>query len=347
MFARLAAALAALLILVPLAACNSSADSSLEAGAGGESVGSAGGTNYPLTLPTPYGSTTLEAKPERVAIVGPVGDVDNVMALGVIPVAAPKYSTTWPWLDQDAVAKIEKTYETAQASGDTSIPFETVAAATPDVIIAITDTGLEKNYAKLSQIAPVVALPDKPTANEVDWEAALRLTGTALDRSETAEEQIAATEAKIAETKQAHPEFAGKSVSFAVNYGADYGITYFNYAGSPAETFLTDLGFTAGANAADFTATDNKVSAEQIPLLDSDVLVVNYNGGEEVKQEMESDNMFRQLRAVQSGHYVGLLPTEGSSSPLAWSMARPSALNLQWAIADVAPHLATAAEGTQ
>lgn len=77
------------------------------------------------------------------------------------------------------------------------------------------------------------------------------------------------------------------------------------------------------------------------------MLIVNYNGGETAKKDMESSKIFQQLSAVQSGHYLGLLPTEGTSSPLAWSLARPSALNLQWSIEYVEPKLAEAVKGTQ
>ena len=263
--ARLLAVLAALLLTATFAGCNASADSGSDAGPSADETATAEGTSYPLTLTTPYGTTTLEKKPERVAVVGPVGDLDNVLALGVTPVLAPESQTTWPWIDQTVASKIETKYATGQGGGDTTLPFETVAASTPDVIIAITDTGLEKNYANLSKIAPVVALPDKPSASEVDWEAAIRLVGQALDRNTEAEQQITKTEELIAKVKQDNPEFAGKSITFAINYGAEYGVAYFNYAGSPAETFLTNLGFAPGKNAGEFTGQNNQVRAEQIP----------------------------------------------------------------------------------
>lgn len=343
---RALAVAAALLLTATVAGCNASAGGSPESGGTASESTAAGGTSYPLTLPTPYGTSTLEARPERVAVVGPVGDLDNVLAVGVTPVFAPKLQTTWPWIDQSVASQIESTYESGQGGGEPTVPLEKVAASDPDVIIAITDTGLEKNYANLSKIAPVVALPDKPSASEVDWEAAIRLVGRALDRSAEAEEQITRTEDLITKAKEANPDFAGKSITFAVNYGADFGISYFNYAGSPAETFLTNLGFAAGKNASSFTAKNAQVSAEQIPLLDSDVLIVNYNGGEATKKQMETNKIFQQLTAVQSGHYLGLLPTDGTSSPLAWSLARPSAMNLQWSIEYVEPKLAEAVKGT-
>lgn len=342
---RVLALVAALLATTALTACNSSQNGTAEPAASeAASSAAASSTTYPLTLDTPYGTTTLEAKPERVAVVGPVGDLDNVMSVGVVPVLAPKFQTSWPWLDKAAVAKIETTYEADQGDGG-SLPFETIAASTPDVIIAVTDTGLEKNYDKLAKIAPVVALPDKPTSNEVDWEASLRLIAKALDRSAEAEQQITTTEQLIASTKEQNPEFAGKSITFAVSYGPD-GIAYFNYAGSPAEKFLMDLGFAAGVNAGDFTSENYLVPAEQLPKLDSDVLLVNYNTGEEGKKALESNKIFAQLEAVKSGHYLGLLPTEPGASPLAWSLARPSALNVQWSINELAPKLAQATKGS-
>jgi iron complex transport system substrate-binding protein len=334
----------AVILIAGLTGCNSSAN---DAGAepapeAQASSSSEGGTSYPLTLETPYGSTTLESEPTRVAIAGQVGDTENVMSLGVVPVLAPAFQLTWPWIDETAKGQIEQTYE---GSSDSELPFETIAAAKPDVIIATSLPTLEQDYDKLAAIAPVVAFEESAGSTQFDWRDGITLIGEALNKSEEAEAQIAKTDDMIASVKEDHPELAGKSISFSIMYGEGT-FTFYNGADSPGEQFLTDLGFAPADNADQFTGERPNISPEQIPLLQSDIVVVNFNGGEADKSELADNKLFANLPAVKQGNYLGLLPM-GESSPIAWSMARPTAINLQWSIDYLVPQLAeVAGEGS-
>jgi iron complex transport system substrate-binding protein len=296
-----------------------------------------GGTSYPLTLKTPYGTTVLKSKPTRVAIAGEVGDTENVLSLGIVPVLAPKFQLQWPWIDADARAKITQTY---QGGADGELPLEKFVTARPDVIIAVTDTKLKQHFDKLSQVAPVVAFPDKPATTQFDWRDSLRLIGAALGRGAEAAKQITTTNDKIDGVKKRHPEFAGKSITFAIDYGPGYGLTFYTGKGSPGEALFHRLGFEPSKHADRFTGERPQVSDEQLALLDSDIVVVNYNTGEAAKKKLESNKLFASVPAVKQGHYLGLLP-QGGTSPLAWSIARPTAANLQWSIGYLVPKIAT------
>lgn len=325
--------------------CNSSATESAapasepESSNPGDRSGGQQQTSYPLTLKTPYGSTILKSEPKRVAIAGQVGDAENVLSLGVIPVLAPDFQLTWPWIDADARSKIETQYP---GKTDSELPLEQFAASRPDVIIATSDTALKEHYEKLSEIAPVVAFADKAASTQFDWKKSIRLIGKTLNRSAEAEKQITATNDLIKKTQSDHPEFSGKSISFTINYGSGYGLTFYNGTGSPGEELLTSLGFDPATHADEFTGERPEVSLEQLSLLDSDVMVVNYNAGEADKKKMEANKIFAQVPAVKGGRYLGLLP-KGNKSPLAWSLARPTPANLQWSINDLVPQLATVA----
>ncbi|SDT27016.1 ABC transporter substrate-binding protein [Microlunatus soli] len=277
----------------------------------------------------------LQSEPRRVAIAGQVGDTENVLSLDVIPVLAPDFQLQWPWIDADDRSKIEKQY---QGRSDSELPLEQVAASRPDVIIATSDTALKEHYEKLSQIAPVVAFEKQPASTQFDWQQSIRLIGTALNRTAEAEEQIASTRDLITQAKADHPEFAGTSISFAINYGAEYGITFYNGKGSPGETLFGELDFDPADHADKFTGERPQVGTEQLSLLDSDLLVVNFNGGAADRRKMETNRLFASIPAVRDKRYLGLLP-EGDTSPLAWSLARPTPANLQWSINNLVPQL--------
>lgn len=333
--------------LALVAGCNSSAtepagpaQGSSDASGSGDGSGNGEQTSYPLTLKTPYGSTELPAEPKRVAIAGQVGDSENTLSLGVIPVLAPDFQLTWPWIDDDAKSKIEKQYE-GKTEGD--LPMEQFAESRPDVIIATSDTQLKTHYEKLSKIAPVVAFPDKAASTQFGWKSSIRLIGKALNRNAEAEDQIKKTDDLISKTVADHPEFKGTSISFTINYGGDFGMTFYNGKGSPGEELLTSLGFDPADHADKFTGERPDVSAENLTLLDSDIVVVNYNAGEADKKKLEANKIFANVPAVKDGRYLGLLP-DGNKSPLAWSLARPTPANLQWSINYLIPKLAPVAK---
>ena len=145
-----------------------------------------GKTKYPLVLKTPFGTTTLKTGPRRVAVVGSIHDLEAALALGVTPVVST--ARAWPWHDENGAKKIALRLE----EGEDGQPFEKIAAAKPDVILAATDYDLANNYKRLSQIAPVVALTSyKGEPSDADWKDVIRLHGRVFDLAGRAENRIA------------------------------------------------------------------------------------------------------------------------------------------------------------
>ncbi|MEM9465090.1 MAG: ABC transporter substrate-binding protein [Actinomycetota bacterium] len=229
-------------------------------------------TAYPVTIEHIYGQTTIESEPARVITIG-VGEQDYPLALGVEPVALREYYggqpfTVWPWArdelgggDPDVLSAFE-------------LNLERIAALQPDVIMALNSAIDVTEYEILSQIAPVIARPAGTTYQGVQWRRTLETHGLVLNRQAEAAMVEAEVDGRFAEARAAHPEFAGRSVSFvSFNGPADVG-TY-----PPADVVYqvaTELGFEPNDRASSFAGDSIRaypVSTEQLSLLDADVVV--------------------------------------------------------------------------
>lgn len=283
-----------------------------------------GATSYPLTLSTFAGQTVLEKRPQRVAVVGFSSNVDYVLALGVTPVYVPK-DVERPWQDQNVLAKVEVTGPPRQQD----IPYEQIAGVQPDLIVSFQSTD-ETVVNRLAEIAPVLDYQDQP-GDKYDWRAAQRLTGAALDLPNRANGVVEDADRRIAEVAAEHPEFNGKSLTMATDYGKQYGIEYFTTSGSFAEKFFGSLGFAPGPNAERFRENP-KVSEESIGLLDADVLVMGYSDST-IRADREKSAGFKGLTPVRKNRYLAEVVDSGEpGSQIVWVLRRGgSASSLPWA----------------
>ncbi|MFT4135369.1 ABC transporter substrate-binding protein [Microbacterium sp.] len=322
-----AAAVALGLAAVGLAGCSSSSDTA-EASAEG----------YPLTLDSPYGETVLEEQPERVAVVSSV-DLDIALALGVVPVISPLYgdSALDPW-EEDALAALGES-ELATFDSTDGVDYEAIAAAEPDVILATSGWTLDEDYEQLSKIAPIVSYIGEDGLSSMTWAERTEVAATALGLSDEGDEVIANVAAQFEEAAAAHPEFAGKTFTYAVIHPDQ--ITYISYAGSDV-SFFTDLGFVLPDTAEQFSEADSAVSRENVDLLDADVLLVGYPFGDEgllSRDALEGDALFQQIPAVAGGHYA--VVDDAVASPLAY----PTPLSELWLLDQLVPVLSDAVAG--
>ncbi len=299
----------------------------------------AASTSYPLVLDSPFGQTTLEAKPTKVAVVSFV-DLDIALALGVLPVIAPQYGDTAldPW-SADAVAALGQGELTTYDSTD-GTDFEAIAAAKPDVILATSGWTLDTDYEQLSKIAPIVSFQGEDGLAAMTWSDRTAEAATALDLTPAGEQAVADVDTAFADAAAANPEFAGKTITYAVIHPDQ--ITYISYAGSDMK-FFTDLGFTLPATASQFSETNDAVSRENVDLLDADVLLIGYPFGDEgvlTRSALESDPLFQQIPAVAGGHYA--VVDDAVASPLAY----PTPLSQTWVLEQLLPVLQAAVAGT-
>ncbi|MFI5494205.1 ABC transporter substrate-binding protein [Actinoplanes sp. NPDC051859] len=330
----LAMSAAALVASVSLVGCGSSGSVSPATPSSGLLPAAEGKTAYPLTLKAPWGESVLGKRPERVAVVGYTNDAENTMVLGVTPVWADKEQTGYPWVPAAQAKKIERLGEL----GDT-FPFEDIAAARPDLIIAIqTDPGqLRDSYQRLSSIAPV--LTTEAPSFDLPWESVVRTIGSTLDLADRANQVVTGVQKKISDTAKAHPEYKGKSVTFLLLVPGRGFWTYRSFAGSANATIMQNLGFTLPAAASKFTRDNLIISAENYGLLDADVLLIAAP-----KKELESILQvptFADLPVVVEKRYELLdLDTEAN---IGVAISWPTALNVPWFIDRIQPALTAAA----
>lgn len=287
---------------------------------------------FPYTLDHAFGTVTLDAAPKRVAVVTDV-DLDIALALGVEPVVYPGYELgAWQqeYFDENGIEL--DSYDPADG-----IDFEAIAASKPDAILATSGWSLDEDYAKLNAIAPVIAYTSDNGLDSMTWIERTELAGCALGLVDEADAAVSAVTDAFADAAAAHPEFAGKTITYAVIHPDQ--ITYSSWEGSDV-TFFTDLGFVLPPEASEFTGDTTGLSKENVDKLNADVLVVGFPFGDEgmlSRDQLESDALFQSLPVVKAGGYTVI--GDDVASPIAY----PSPLGLPWALKNVLPALADAA----
>ncbi|MBR8743113.1 ABC transporter substrate-binding protein [Nocardiopsis sp. MG754419] len=326
-----AIASATLLALMGCGAPDDPAAESTDAGSGAHLPAPEGDTEYPLTLTTWAGESVLEERPERVAVLGFSPNVDALEAIGATPVYALS-DEDWEWRDRGWESGIE-VVDTATRKDP--INFEGIAAADPDLIVATNGVHDEADFAKLTDIAPVLDNEEQIPGDRIDWRETQRLIGRTLDLGEAAEEAIARAEQEIDAAAEEVGDVSGSTITIAYDY-TETGMDYYTVTDGTAEEIVGRLGFAPNPLAEHFV-DDAGVSDEQIALLDADMLVVFYNNAADRDAREEMD-LFQALPPVEEGRYVSVLSDQADSGGNAtWVLRRgASALSLPWAMGAIA-----------
>lgn len=322
------AALAASGALTTLAACGGEEETVSEGSAPSPSTSAEGGA-FPVTIEHKLGSTTIESAPVRVVTVG-YNEDDFVLALGVVPVGSRtplgSYDATRrPWavdlLPADGIASV----------GQAELNFETIAGLAPDLIIGAYAYLEQADYDKLTAIAPTIAdvIPEGESADSTaaaSWQTEFAVIGRALGRETEATTLTDDVEADFTSAQDAHPEFAGKTVS-VVLYNQGY---YLLDSTDPRGNFFLELGF-------EENPVSGELSEEQVGRLDTDVLVVLGQSA----AEFGANAVAAQLPVVTEGRTV-YVPT--FDSDVAGALGYSSPLSLPYAVQQAVPALAAAAD---
>lgn len=250
---------------------------------------------FPVTVEHYFGSTTIEAAPSRVLALGDFAELDNLLALGVTPVAF-GYTDSWatgtpPWQTDAGSADLER----FDASGD--ISPETVATYDPDLIIAMPSPA-EEHLDALQAIAPVIGI-----SWSADWREALHVvaqaTGTTALATTLEAEVDAATSAAAAELT----EYADLNVMVGSFYGD---VLYVQGAESPVTVLLERLGLTVQPGPEPVLT---EYSLEEIPQLTDAELLLALATDPAGTAEAESNPLWQALPAVGAGRYTAVEPT--------------------------------------
>jgi iron complex transport system substrate-binding protein len=330
---RLVLPLAVTLLALPLAACGS--DSSADAADPDPTTSEE--AFEPVSIEHAFGSTEITEKPERVATWG-WGSPDAVLALGVVPVAME--ALTYGANDEGFMPWQAKAFEEL---GETPValtpgeapPFEEIAAAAPDVILANYSGITEADYEKLSKIAPTVAYPDQPWSTP--WRDVITTVGEALGEADEAAQVLEDIDAEVAAAAAEHPEFEGKTIAaVAIDPSA-----FYVYRGAdPRVQFLEDLGFTLAPSVDELDTEESTfyytISTENVDKLTSDVLL-SYAADQARADEIAADPTYQTMEQFADGrvaHVVG--------EDIVSSVSPPTALSLTYSLDTFVDALAAA-----
>lgn len=249
---------------------------------------------FPRTVSHFQGETTIEARPERVAVIS-TGQADGLLSLGVVPIAStrgdgadlvPAYLTEAYPEQSEAIAGIADV-------GDRFEPdYEALAALHPDLILLnVSGKDSETMYGLLSAIAPTVATE----GTGVNWKQDYLLVADAVGRTEQAQAVLDEFHADAEQLGHSLP--SAPTVSFT-RQNADrlrvFGVP--SFTGSIAE----DIGV-ARPGTQTFDKTSRDISNEELDLADADWIFYGVQGE---TNTLSSAPLWGDLEAVKAGHAV-------------------------------------------
>lgn len=301
---------------------------------------------FPRTLTHAFGQTVVAQEPQRVLAWG-WGSADAAIAMGVVPVAIPFQAYggdsqgVLPWIQERLRADGAAVPKVLPDAKDP--PFEAIAAARPDLILAVYSGITDEHYKLLSAIAPTVAYPDKPWATP--WRDTVRIVGSALGREAKAAEVLADLDQRVAAKASAHPELKGKSVAIV----SDSAGTFYVYKpADPRVEFTVDLGLVNAPSVTALASGESSffytLSYEKLSELRSDILV-SYADTPEASSAFMSSPHAQLMDQVRRGTVA---PVVGKD--FVASVAPPTALSLIWGLdryVEILSSAAKAAGGTR
>ncbi|MCT9621212.1 iron-siderophore ABC transporter substrate-binding protein [Curtobacterium sp. C2H10] len=312
----LAAAGAVVAASLVLAGCASGSGSSSDDAATTSADG-----QFPVSITTALGTTKIDSQPKRVVALG-WGDAETALELGVQPVGASDWLAfggdgVGPWL-KGAYTKSPKIIQTLEPS------YEDILKLKPDVILDVKSSGDEDRYAKLSAIAPTVAIPKGGENYLASTEQQTTMIAKALGKEAAGKKLLAGLDDAYAAARKAHPDFAGKSAVVGAYTSEGFGA----YASTDSRsTFMRNLGFTIpkAIDEQAGKAFSVHLSDENLDLLDADLTLILPIYVEASKAE--SDPLFQKVPSVEAGHAIVFDDPDVSS---AFSMGTTAAI--EWAL---------------
>lgn len=291
---------------------------------------SAAPSQFPVTIKHAFGETVIPSKPERVATIA-WANHDVALALGVVPVgfSAANYgveddSGLLPWTAQK-LQELGVTNPNVFQDTD-GLDFEAIADTNPDVILAAYSGITREEYETLSQIAPVVAYPEKPWV--ITWRDQIRMNATALGMAEEGEQLIRDVERFIADKLNEHPEVKGLKAAFCYFSPTDLSSFYVYLPDDPRAGFLEELGMVFPESVQRHVTPESgfaiSLSAENADALNGADILIAY-GDEALLKALQADPVFGQVPAIRRGSVV-LVP---DGTPLAAAL-NPNPLSIEY-----------------
>jgi iron complex transport system substrate-binding protein len=306
--------------VLPLTACGDD---------GGSADGQADTTAAePVTIEHRFGSTTLEAPPERIV------SLDNQWTDVLVALDAPLVGAAldpvieggrYPWQDV-----IPASVESIPVNG--AIPYEAVAALRPDLIVITWAAPEQADYDRLAAIAPTIPLLGD---EEVDaWQDLAAVAGEVLGVGDEAAALVDEADARSAVVRAALPGLEGRTYALA-NYVPGDAIYVVADPDDGSATFFAQLGLQIDPDLlaiADGSSGRAELSLERVGELDADLLVLLTNGA-----DAADIPGFAGLPAVEDGA-IALLDLAAVTG-----LNTPSPLSIPFSLDAIRPALEAAA----
>jgi len=295
---------------------------------------------FPVTIDHAFGATTVQAEPERVVTWG-WGSADAAIALGVVPVAIPFQSYggdakgVLPWI-KEAVEEQGAELPAVLPDSAEEPPYEEIAAADPDLILAPYSGITEEQYDLLAKIAPTVAYPGEAWATP--WKDTIRIVGRALGRETQAGTLLEEIDGTLAQQAEDHPELAGKSVAMVWDSAG----TFYVYRPADARVEATlALGLESAPAVEALASGDDTffytLSKERVDELESDILV-SFADTDELSKAFLTSAHGKTMSQVRNGTVAEVVGKEFIAA-----VSPPTALSLTWGLDEYVNVLAAAA----
>ncbi|MBJ3785488.1 ABC transporter substrate-binding protein [Devosia sediminis] len=296
---------------------------------------------FPVTIEHALGSTTIEAKPSRIVTWGWSAQ-DVVIDLGIEPVGMPFFAYgggddgVLPWTEE---ALAEKGMDLPTVLPNTpEAPLEAIAALQPDLILAPYSGLTEDEYAALSNIAPVVAFPEKPWF--ASWQEVVTMTGKALGLSAEADALVAETMDWMIAERDLYPEIEGTVFANVVN--RNDGQVSVRIEGDPRVQLFADIGMVPAGEAPGGSLVDTKIayllSYEKFDQIPAEMLL-SFFSNQQSADDFFAMELIQLSPLVRKNAYTNLV---GDELTMAVSGAITPA-SLRWGFADVIKEVGRAA----
>jgi iron complex transport system substrate-binding protein len=259
-----------------------------------------------VTIKHVFGETKIPGPPKRVVSAG-YTDQDDLLALGVVPVAVTNWFGdqpfgVWPW----ALPKLG-TAQPVVLDLSNGIQIDQIAACKPDLIVA-TNAGMDADtYTKLSAIAPTVAQSGQDAFFE-PWKDQATTIGQAVFKDTEMRTLISGLDDKFVNAGKNNPSFSGKKV-FLVR-GAFIGDAVQITPAGWRTDFLTQMGFVIGDGIDNYIDGGGNRAAALVPrdraasvLDEADALIWTTESDEE-QAALLADPTFAQLKATKTNRNV-------------------------------------------
>lgn len=287
---------------------------------------------FPITIEHAFGKTVIDQKPKRIATIA-WGNQDTALALGIVPVGVSKGNfgklgdnglSLWT---EEAFKDLDE--DSPNVFDDTDgLDFEAIADSKPDIILAAYSGLTQEDYDTLSQIAPVIAYPDKPW--QTYWREQTLINATAMGLKEEGQALIKETEELISSKLSKYDAISDKTGAFLWINPTDTSSFYAYLLSDPRANYLVDLGLTfpksleeLSKGSKDFSITLSSENADQLNDID---IIVTY-GDKDTLATLQKDPLLGKIPAIKNGSVVII----DSSSALAGS-ATPTILGIPYTI---------------